>query len=110
MYGKLMSIPDTAMRNYAELVTSWHPDTIDARFQALAKGLCIRDLKMELARKIVGLFHTPAEVEAAEQHFVRTPFSRREIAGRHAHPWSSIRAKPWSIPARILGQPWPGQA
>ncbi len=73
MYGKLMSIPDTAMRNYAELVTSWHPDTIDARFQALADGTVHpRDLKMELAREIVGLFHTPAEVEAAEQHFVRT--------------------------------------
>ncbi|MCO6452434.1 MAG: tyrosine--tRNA ligase [Caldilineales bacterium] len=73
MYGKLMSIPDSAMRNYAELASSWHPDFIQERFKALADGrVHPRDLKMELAREITGLFHSPAEVEAAEQHFVRT--------------------------------------
>ncbi|RME84640.1 MAG: tyrosine--tRNA ligase [Caldilineae bacterium] len=73
MYGKVMSIPDHAMRNYAELVTSWHPDFIRERFEALEQGrVHPRDLKMELAREITGLFYSAEEVEAAEEHFVRT--------------------------------------
>ena len=31
-----------------------------------------RDLKMELAREITGLFYPPEAVEAAEQYFIRT--------------------------------------
>ncbi|NOX62301.1 MAG: tyrosine--tRNA ligase [Chloroflexi bacterium] len=73
MYGKLMSIPDHAMRNYAELVTTWHPEYIEKQFRLLEEGkLHPRDLKMALAREIVGLFYPPEEVQAAEEHFVRT--------------------------------------
>lgn len=73
MYGKTMSIPDHAMRNFAELASSWHPDFIEQRFAAFEAGeVHPRDLKMELAREITGLFYSPAEVEAAEQHFIRT--------------------------------------
>lgn len=79
MIGKTMSIPDHAMRNYAELVTSWHPDFIAARFAALDAGqIHPRDLKMELAREIAGLFYSPAQVDAAEQHFIRT-IQRKEL-------------------------------
>ncbi len=38
MYGKVMSIPDSAMRNYAELVTSWHPDKIKDIFGPIGKA------------------------------------------------------------------------
>lgn len=73
MYGKVMSIPDSAMLNYAELVTSWNPSYIEQLFGDLAAGsLHPRDLKMALAREITGLFYPPASVEAAEQHFIRT--------------------------------------
>ncbi len=73
MYGKVMSIPDSAMRNYADLVTSWNPATIEQLFGDMAAGkLHPRDLKMTLAREITRLFHPPASVEAAEQHFIRT--------------------------------------
>lgn len=73
MYGKVMSIPDEAMRNYAELVTSWHPDKIKQLFNDLEEGkIHPRDLKMTLAREIVGLFYPPEAVFEAEQHFVRT--------------------------------------
>lgn len=73
IYGKIMSIPDSAMRNYADLVTSWHPSYIEQLFGELAAGkLHPRDLKMTLAREITGLFHPPAVVAAAEQHFIRT--------------------------------------
>ena len=73
MYGKVMSIPDHAMRNFADLVTSWHPDRIARLFGDLEAGrLHPRDLKMMLAREIVGLFHPSEAVQAAEDHFVRT--------------------------------------
>jgi len=73
MFGKTMSIPDHAMRNYADLVTSWHPEYIEQIFGEWETGqLHPRDLKMMLAREIIGLFFTSDQVDAAEQHFVRT--------------------------------------
>jgi tyrosyl-tRNA synthetase len=79
MFGKAMSIPDTAMRNYAELVTRWSPEDITRRFQAMdAGGLHPRDLKMQLAAEIVEIFHGRAAAEAAEAHF-RTVFQEREL-------------------------------
>ncbi len=73
MYGKVMSIPDHAMRNYAELVTSWHPDEIERLFADLEAGrLHPRDLKMMLAREIVRLFYSEADAQRAEAYFIRT--------------------------------------
>ena len=79
MFGKTMSIPDHAMRNYADLVTSWHPDAIERLFKDWENGkLHPRDLKMMLAREITGLFYSPEQVAAAEQHFIRT-IQQREL-------------------------------
>jgi tyrosyl-tRNA synthetase len=79
MYGKAMSIPDHAMRNFADLVTRWSPEEITAKFAALERGeLHPRDLKMQLAFEIVDIFHGRAEAEAAEGHF-RTVFQQREL-------------------------------
>lgn len=73
IYGKTMSIPDHAMRNYAELITTWHPEHIDQLFSRWQAGkLHPRDLKMELAREVTALFYSPEAVEDAEQHFIRT--------------------------------------
>ncbi len=79
MYGKVMSIPDSAMRNFADLVTRWSPDEIRAKFDALESGaLHPRDLKMQLAFEIVDIFHGRAQAEAAQEHF-RTVFQQREL-------------------------------
>jgi tyrosyl-tRNA synthetase len=79
IFGKVMSIPDSAMRNYADLVTRWRPEEISARFAALAAGdLHPRDLKMQLAAEIVASFHGPAAAEAAEAHF-RAVFQQHEL-------------------------------
>ena len=79
MYGKAMSIPDPAMRNFADLVTRWSPDEIREKFAALERGeLHPRDLKMQLAFEIVDIFHGTAQAEAAETHF-RTVFQQREM-------------------------------
>lgn len=79
MFGKVMSIPDTAMRNYADLVTRWPPDEIARRFAELDAGrLHPRDLKMDLASEIVEIFHGPEAAAQARQYF-RTVFQEREL-------------------------------
>jgi len=73
MYGKVMSLPDHAMRNYAELVTSWHPHKIERLFADLEAGkIHPRDLKMMLAREIVTLFYSEEDAKRAEEYFIRT--------------------------------------
>ncbi len=79
IFGKAMSIPDSAMRNYADLVTRWSAEQIRAKFSALAAGdLHPRDLKMQLASEIVEIFHGAAAALTAEEHF-RAVFQQHEL-------------------------------
>jgi tyrosyl-tRNA synthetase len=72
MYGKVMSIPDPAMGAYARLVTRWTPAEIAVAEGDLAGGgLHPRDLKMRLAREIVGIYYGEAAVAPAESAFRR---------------------------------------
>ncbi|HTP01759.1 MAG TPA: tyrosine--tRNA ligase [Anaerolineales bacterium] len=79
MYGKLMSVPDSAMEKYMRLVTRWTPRQIDGLLQQLASGaIHPRDAKMRLAREIVEVFYGEADAQAAEQAFIRM-FQHKEI-------------------------------
>ena len=79
MYGKVMSLPDHVMLDYFTLVTRYTPDQISHIRNGLVHGsLHPRDVKMELAREIVSIFHGDAAAEDAEQHF-RTVFQEREL-------------------------------
>lgn len=79
MFGKLMSVPDSAMGVYMRLVTRWSPQEI-AKIEAdLASGaLHPRDAKMNMAQEITSIFYTSAEAEAARENFVKT-FQQKEI-------------------------------
>jgi len=79
MYGKVMSIPDHAMPLYFKLATRFLPAQVAEVEQALRDGTRHpRDLKMELAREIVSIFHGDEAAAAAEEHF-RTVFQQREL-------------------------------
>lgn len=79
MYGKVMSLPDMAMPAFFKLVTRYEPAAIEAIEQELADGRRHpRDVKMELAREIVGLFHGTEGAAAGEAHF-RQVFQEREL-------------------------------
>jgi tyrosyl-tRNA synthetase len=79
MYGKVMSIPDHAMPLYFKLATRFLPAQVAEIEAALAGGTRHpRDLKMELAREIVSIFHGDDAALAAEEHF-RTVFQQREL-------------------------------
>lgn len=79
MYGKVMSLPDHAMLDYYTLVTRFTPDQIASINQGLGDGsLHPRDVKMQLAREIVSIFHGDEAASEAEHHF-RTVFQEREL-------------------------------
>jgi tyrosyl-tRNA synthetase len=79
MFGKVMSIPDTAMRNYAELVTRWSTAEINERLDRMEAGqLHPRDMKMQLAAEIVEIFQGSEAAVAAQEHF-KTVFQQREL-------------------------------
>jgi len=79
MYGKVMSLPDHAMLDYYMLVTRFTPDQIASINQGLGDGsLHPRDVKMQLAREIVSIFHGDEAAGEAEHHF-RTVFQEREL-------------------------------
>ncbi|MBE0429967.1 MAG: tyrosine--tRNA ligase [Thermoleophilia bacterium] len=70
IFGKVMSIPDSAMITYYRLLTSRPLDDIGAMEQGLANGsLHPRDLKAALAGELVARFHGQATAEAAQRHF-----------------------------------------
>ena len=72
MYGKVMSIPDSAMGQYFRLVTRWTTEQIAEIEQALDSGeLHPRNAKMKLAHEIVSIFHNEADARQAEQDFIR---------------------------------------
>jgi len=72
MYGKVMSIPDAAMPQYAKLVTRWLPARVNEFETGLSGGsLHPRDAKMALAWEITATYYGEAEADRAQQAFVR---------------------------------------
>ncbi len=70
MFGKLMSISDTMMWRYFELL-SFRPMTeINQLKQAVVDGRNPRDVKFELGKEIVARFHNQAAAEQAQQAFI----------------------------------------
>jgi len=72
MYGKLMSIPDTLISDYFELLTDV-PDVelVEIQKAATDGGVSARDLKMRLAQEIVSQFHGLDFAQAAQTEFSR---------------------------------------
>lgn len=70
MYEKLMTIPDGLIIKYYELATDIHPDEIAIIKDELNKeNVNPRDIKMNLAKEIISLYHGENKAEAAEENF-----------------------------------------
>ena len=79
MYGKVMSIPDHVMVTYFKLVTRYRPEQIAEIEEALRTGKRHpMEIKMELAREIVSIFHGDEAALRAEEHFQRV-FRERKL-------------------------------
>ncbi len=79
MYGKTLSIPDSLIYTYFELVTDVPPQRLSEIKNALSNGTVNpRDLKRELARTIVAMYHSTEAATEAEAEFDRI-FVSKEI-------------------------------
>jgi tyrosyl-tRNA synthetase len=72
IFGKLMSIPDSLMWSYYELVTDHSPADIAALRSEVAQGkLHPMDAKMRLAQEVVADFHGSDGAKRAAENFQR---------------------------------------
>ncbi len=69
MFGKLMSISDTLLWRYMELLSFEPPQAIAARRRAVEEGANPREVKFDFALEIVGRFHGRAAAERAGAEF-----------------------------------------
>ena len=70
MYGKTMSIPDTMIEKYFLLAADVDEAAMKRIHSQLAdNSVNARDLKRELAKEIVTIYHSAETASVAEQHF-----------------------------------------
>lgn len=69
MFGKLMSISDTLMWKYFELLSFRPMDDIAALQKQVQEGMNPRDAKVALAKEIVARFHSPKAADDALASF-----------------------------------------
>jgi tyrosyl-tRNA synthetase len=96
MFGKIMSISDELMWRYYELLTDLRPDEI-TRLRHSERNP--RDLKVELAKRIIADFHSPSDAQAAEEEFNRV-FKRKEVPDEIEE--RAITAGSWKLPRLLV--------
>ncbi|MEO0051110.1 MAG: tyrosine--tRNA ligase [candidate division WOR-3 bacterium] len=71
MFGKLMSIPDELILDYFRLTTDKTDAEIGEYERRLRSGENPRNIKAELAKAVVAIYHSPAAAEQAAAEFDR---------------------------------------
>lgn len=78
VYGKVMSVPDSAVENYFTLLTDVPSDEVHSLLERVAAGVIAPiDSKKRLALEVTASLHGRAAAEAAQDYFEST-FQRRE--------------------------------
>ena len=78
MFGKIMAIKDELILKYFWLCTNVTQDELDEYQKRLEKGANPRDIKMELGKKIVALYHSAGAAKNAALEFEKV-FSKKEL-------------------------------
>ena len=78
IFGKLMSISDTLMWRYLDLLSLRPSGELQGLRTAVMEGRNPRDVKMELAREIVSRYHGPKAAEQTCADFIAR-FSQRTV-------------------------------
>ncbi len=79
IYGKTLSIPDKLIYDYYVLATNTSgEDLVKIKNQLEDKSLNPRDLKRQLARTLVALYHDESAASAAEEEFDRV-FIKKDL-------------------------------
>lgn len=95
MYGKIMSMRDDLLSEYALLVARMSDDESEAMARRIKNGANPRDLKMEIARKTVALYHGEKAASRAQEEFGRV-FQKKEMPkemGEYKLSFHNARAK-----------------
>jgi len=71
MFGKIMSISDSLMWRYYDLLSFKTAAQLAKLKHQVEGGRNPRDVKIELAKEIVGRFHCAADAESAHEDFVK---------------------------------------
>lgn len=78
MFKKIMELPDHLILRFFELATDEHPDRIIELREQMEAGRNPRDVKLELANIITGLYHSKEDTAKAQEYF-HTVFQRGEL-------------------------------
>ncbi len=78
IYGKMMSLPDSMLRKYYDLLSALTVDEIDALFAKMKAGLNPKEVKVQLAKEIVARFHSAQAAEAAQTGFEKV-FAKKGV-------------------------------
>ena len=77
MFGKVMSIRDELITKYLNLCARAGEEEVNATTKDISSGANPRDLKMNLAEKIVALYHGEKRSLRAKKNFIKT-FQKKE--------------------------------
>lgn len=79
MFGKTMSISDDLITRYFTLLTSRDVEDIKSMENAMKNdGINPRDVKIDLAKTLIAMYHSKEEANAAESEFLQV-FSKKEV-------------------------------
>jgi len=78
MFGKIMSISDTLMWRYLELLSFKALSDIEGLKKAALEGKNPRDIKIDLAKELIARFHDQNAAELAHQDFIQR-FSQNQL-------------------------------
>jgi tyrosyl-tRNA synthetase len=100
MFGKVMSVSDSLMWRFYELLTDLRTDEIAQLRTAAGNGeRNPRDLKVELAKRIITDFHSAPDANAAEEDFNRV-FKRKEIPDEIEE--RTVAEGEWKLPRLLV--------
>jgi len=71
MFGKIMSIPDSIMWRYFELLSKQSNEQIEQLKKSVEEGVNPRDIKYKLGMEIVDTYHGSAAASAAKEAFIQ---------------------------------------
>ena len=78
IFGKTMSIPDTMLMKFFELTTELSLEEIAEIKKSLDAGENPRNLKVQLAKELVTLYHNKKAADDAEQEFINM-FQKKQL-------------------------------
>ena len=103
IFGKVMSISDEMMWRYYELCTDLTPVEIESKKStAQRNSLNPRDLKVELAKRIVSDFYSSSNANEAEEEFVRR-FRNKEIPDQVEEVSLALNREGWDLSELLVG-------